>query len=75
MDELFLGPQDVANIADILWEKGYRVTAVNLSRKASRLVDLAAGNDQDKRAEVEQVIWSVYRGRLAAWKVAIQVGR
>jgi len=68
MDELFLDPQDVAKIADILWDKGYRVTAVNLSRRASRLVDLAAGNDRCRRSEVEQVVWSVWRGRLAASK-------
>jgi len=70
MDELFLDPQDVAKIADILWDKGYRVTAVSLSRKANRLVDLAAGSDECKRSEVEQVIWSVCRGRLAALKAA-----
>ncbi|MEM0138526.1 MAG: hypothetical protein QW100_02210 [Thermoplasmatales archaeon] len=70
MNELFLDPQDVAKIADILFEKGYRVTAVSLSRKASRLVDLAAGSDEYRRSEVEQVIGSVYRGRLAALKAA-----
>jgi len=67
-DELFLDPLDVAKVADILWDKGYRVTAVNLSRNASRLVNIVAGNDERKRSEVRQAIWQVYQNKLAALK-------